>query len=334
MYAVYYIILMISTVIFSLAAVGTAYFMLTRMAMLDAPTERSNHKQPVPTGAGAAFMLTGIGFLMVAGAPANLLVAALLLMVVSFIDDMRSLPVLRRLGVQLMAVIIALPELHGPVFQGVLPLWLDRAVVLLAWMWFINLYNFMDGIDGITIGETVGIGMGLAVLGLFVETVPRAIAIDALIMVAAVIAFYPWNRHPAKLFMGDSGSVTLGFIMAFLLFSLSTHGHWAAALILPAYHVSDATFTLIKRLLAGKKIWEAHSEHAYQRAVRSGRSHDQVVFNIYLLNGGLIALAAVSAFFPKMAIVAVLAAYFASAVVIARFRTLAPVAHRETPYTA
>ena len=334
MYAVYYIILIFSTLLFSLAAVGVAHFLFSRLELFDNPNERSNHKSPVPTGAGIAFILMGLGFMMVAGASANLLFAATLLAVVSFIDDVRTLPVARRLGVQLMAVIIAITDLHGAVFQGLFPMWLDRTLVLLAWMWFINLYNFMDGIDGITISETAGIGIGIGFLGLFIDEVPRALAIDALIMVAAVIGFYPWNRHPAKLFMGDSGSVPLGFVMAFLLFSLATHGQWAAALILPAYYLCDATFTLAKRMAAGKKIWQAHSEHAYQRAVRSGRPHDQVVYYIQMLNVLLIVLSVASTHGKHEALIALAAAYAASFFIMVRFRNLPPVSRREAAYTA
>lgn len=334
MYSAYYIILIISTLLFSVAAVGVAHFLFSRLELFDNPTERSNHTTAVPTGAGIAFVLMGLGFMMVAGASGDLLFAATLLAVVSFIDDVRSLPVGRRLGVQLMAVIIALPDLHGPVFQGLFPMWLDRVLVVLVWMWFVNLYNFMDGIDGITINETAAIGIGLAVLSLFNASVPNNIAIDSLIMVAAVIGFYPWNRHPAKLFMGDSGSVPLGFVMGFLLFSLAAHGQWAAALILPAYYMTDATSTLAKRLAAGKKIWQAHSDHAYQRAVRSGRPHDQVVHSILLLNILLILLAIVSSYGNREAWVALAAAYAASFFLTVRFRTFPPVTRRETAYSA
>jgi UDP-N-acetylmuramyl pentapeptide phosphotransferase/UDP-N-acetylglucosamine-1-phosphate transferase len=301
MHTVYYIILALSSFLFASIGIWAAYLVLKRYELFDSPNARSNHTSPVPTGAGIAFILVSISFLMVANAPENLLWGALLLTIVSFIDDRLALPINRRLGVQLIAVLLALGTIDGPVLQGLVPLWLDYPIVVLLWLWFINLYNFMDGIDEITVTETSSIGVGIMVLAFTVTDIPRALAIDSVIIVAAVLAFYPWNRHPASLFMGDAGSVPLGFLMGYLLFNLAGAGYWQAALILPAYYLTDATVTLVRRGIARKPIWRAHSEHAYQKAVRGGRTHAQVARTILALNLFLIALACASVISPLAA---------------------------------
>lgn len=334
MHTLYYIVLVVSTVLFSSLVLAGAYLLLSRLPFLDNPNERSNHATPVPTGAGLAFIISALAFLLVANAPGNILLPAFLLCLLSFVDDVSSLSVLKRLAAQAIAVTVAITAIDGPVFQGLLPLWADRIVVGLIWMWFINLYNFMDGIDGISVGETVSVGIGLTLLGFYVPDVPRSIAIDAVIVVAAVAAFYPWNRHPAKLFMGDAGSIPLGFIIGFLLFNLAAAGYWAAALILPAYYLADASVTIVRRLFSGKPVWQAHSEHFYQKAVRAGRAHDQVVSKIVTLNVLLIVLALVSTMDEMSAYISLGIAYAATFVLLHRFITPARAMSHEVAHTA
>lgn len=312
MHTIYYILLIISTAFFSGMFLWGASALLPKLAMLDHPETRSNHDVPVPTGAGIAFMLAAVSFLFVVDAHSSVLWATLALMVVSWMDDRRSLSVKVRLGMQIIAVIIAVNAIPLEVFQGLIPDWLEKTIVCGLWLWMINLYNFMDGIDEMTLTQTTSLCMGLIILGLSVDEVPRALAIDATIIVSAVACFWPWNKHPASLFMGDSGSVPLGFLMGYLLFSLAATGHWAAALILPAYYVMDATVTLVKRAMARKPIWQAHSEHYYQQAVRAGRSHSYVTRRVAVLNVALITLACVSVFVPMLMLPALGVAYAAA----------------------
>ena len=294
MYTLYYIILAVSTFLFAGLAVYAAYVILNKYELFDAPTERSNHANPVPTGAGIAFILVALGFLIVANAPENLLWGTLILCLVGFIDDMRGVPIVHRFGVQCIAVLLAMGTVQMPLLQGIVPLWLDYPIMLLLWLWFINLFNFMDGIDEISVMESAAIAAGIAVLGFTVPDIPRSLAIDAVIIIAAVLAFYPWNRHPAALFMGDAGSLPLGFLMGYLLLSLAGHGYWEAALILPAYYLTDATVTLGRRVIKRQAPWQAHSEHFYQKAVRAGRSHAQVAHSVLTVNIFLVAFACLS----------------------------------------
>ena len=274
---------------------------LERRKILDVPNERSSHKVPVPRGGGIGVMLAVLpvwfGYAVLIGDRplqlSTLALGALGLAILSWVDDRGSLSPLTRLVVQALAVAFGLWALGdgGLVFQGWLPPWLDRAASGLLWLWFVNLYNFMDGIDGITGVETVALGIGLALLaaiGLPLSPIPP------LLLAAAALGFLCWNWHPARIFLGDVGSVPLGFLLGGLLLEAAQAGAWAAALILPLYYLADATITLGRRALRGAKIWQAHREHFYQQAVAQGRGHDAVagaiaVGNIVLIGCALIA---------------------------------------------
>lgn len=280
---------------------------LRRRAILDRPGERSSHATPVPRGAGLAVIATlVIAWLALAarGAmPPDAVVivpvtAALALL--SFVDDLRGLPVVFRLAVHFVAALsaLALFPREALVFQGLLPLPLDRAAAALIWVWLINLYNFMDGIDGITGVETVCIGTGIAAVS-FVDGSGMAAA--ALVAVAVALGFLRFNWQPASVFLGDAGSVPLGYVMGWLLLVLARDGHWAPALILPLYYLADATVTLARRARRGEALWRAHRDHFYQRALR-GNDHAAVARLVLAGDIGLIALALLALAWPLIAI--------------------------------
>ncbi|WP_245986592.1 glycosyl transferase [Azospirillum thermophilum] len=223
------------------------------------------------------------------------LAGAAALMAVSWMDDRRSLGAAPRFLAQAAAVALGLAALPdgAPVFQGLLPLWADRLLAAVGWLWFVNLFNFMDGIDGLAGSETATIGAGTALVALLAGLDP-VLAPYGLAAAGAALGFLMWNWHPAKLFMGDVGSVPLGFTLGWLLLTLAALGQWPAALLIPAYFLADATITLLRRLAEGKKIWQAHREHFYQKATQRGRSHAQVVRLVLVLNIILAALAAAS----------------------------------------
>src|SRR5690606_17959516 len=132
--------------------------------------------------------------------------------------------------------------------------------------------------------------------------------------------FLPHNRHPAKLFLGDVGSIPIGFLMGYTLLSLAGAGHIAAALILPAYYIADSGLTIVLRALRKEKLTEAHSEHAYQKAVRAGRSHGEVVMDIVALNIVLVPLAAASTMNQVTALASLVTAYGLDFALIYNFR--------------
>ena len=276
---------------------------LIRFRVYDTPNARSSHEQPKPRGGGLAlvpmlliawiaaaawFGATLPGFWVVVS-------AAAVLAGVFWIDDLKNLPVFLRLAVQALAVGLGIAAMDGAgqVFQGLLPPLLDRLATALLWLWFVNLFNFMDGIDGIAGVEASSLGLGLVLVGAVAAWPGIHVALPAL-LVAAMLGFLAWNWAPAKLFLGDVGSVPLGYLLGWLLLSAAANGAWAAALILPLYYLADATITLIKRALRGAKVWRAHREHFYQRAVQGGASHAWVAGQVLTCNVILAILAAVA----------------------------------------
>jgi len=280
---------------------------LRRRAILDRPGERSSHAAPVPRGAGLAVVaVLAVGWLGLAAwlkLPSETVAVALLalaLALLSFVDDLRGLPVAARLAAHFVAALVALALFprDGLVFQGLLPLPLDRAAAALLWVWFVNLYNFMDGIDGITGVETVCIGLGVAIVS-FVSS--HDFAALALVPVAVALGFLRFNWQPASVFLGDAGSVPLGYVMGWLLLVLARDGLWAPALILPLYYLADATVTLVRRARRGEALWRAHRDHFYQRAVR-GNDHAAVARLVLAGDAVLAALALLALAQPLIAV--------------------------------
>ncbi len=280
---------------------------LSAHAILDRPVARSSHQVPVPRGAGLAVMpALALGWLALAwqNAPRGTLVvlaAAAALAILSWRDDRGSLPVPIRLGAHAVAVLaglFALPD--APVFQGALPPILDHAAAAVLWLWFVELYNFMDGIDGIAGVETTALGIGLAVV--FAGSYDTAAAL-ALVAAAAALGFLRWNWHPAQIFLGDVGSVPLGFLFGWLLLFAAAQGLWAPALILPLYYLADASITLGRRVIRRAPFWQAHREHFYQRALGPGGDHAAVARLVLAADAALVALALLAVAHPLLALV-------------------------------
>jgi UDP-N-acetylmuramyl pentapeptide phosphotransferase/UDP-N-acetylglucosamine-1-phosphate transferase len=283
-------------------AVGLARQWLLRHGIHDAPGARSSHARPTARGAGMVLIplvaLAWIAGDLVDGRLGQAAIGAALaavLAAVSAVDDLRGLSPAPRFAAQVAVVAVGIGLMDGgPVFQGLLPPWLDRVLAGLAWLWFINLFNFMDGIDGQAGAETIVIATGLLVVGAIAGW-PAAAWLPALWLIGAAGGFLIWNRPPARIFLGDSGSVGLGVLLGWLLLDAAARGEWAVALILPGYYWADATLTLLRRLLRGAKIWHPHREHAYQRAVQAGWSHGRVTMLVAKTGAALIGLAALAA---------------------------------------
>ena len=282
-------------------ATGLVLQGLRRAAILDRPNERSSHAIPTPRGGGLAIMATTLpawAVIALAGysdmRPLAAAAGAGVLAAVSWLDDRKGLTPGARLLVQALCVAGGLAALPGAgmVFQGWLPPSLDALAAGFLWLWFINLFNFMDGIDGIAGTESAAIAVGVALLAVpHLAAGGLGVGLLAIAVAASSLGFLWWNWQPARLFMGDVGSVPLGYLLGWLLLMLAGAGLWAPALILPLYFLADATWTLLRRLLRGAKIWQAHREHFYQRAVQAGRSHAAVVRRVLVADIVLVAAA-------------------------------------------
>jgi UDP-N-acetylmuramyl pentapeptide phosphotransferase/UDP-N-acetylglucosamine-1-phosphate transferase len=280
-------------------SVRLALAWLERRQIMDRPNERSSHTNPTPRGGGIGILIVLLPALVLAGhqrgqiiEAASFAALAFLLAQVSWRDDTRGLNVVPRLASHALAAWAGSLLLPGPVLQGWVPSWLDQALVVIAWVWFVNLFNFMDGIDGIAGAETAAIGLGLFLLALQAPSQALGDGVPALLLAAAALGFLVWNRHPARLFLGDVGSVPLGFLAGWLLLDAAARGALAPAIILPLYYCADASLTLARRLARGERVWEGHRQHWYQRAVDRWRSPTRVVLTITVANIALIGLAA------------------------------------------
>lgn len=244
---------------------------------LDFPNERSLHVRPVPRSGGIAMMAGILSGFAILQTPLVVVLPAAVLVALSHFDDLRGLPIAVRFGAQVVAAagfaFWALPTVALPFLVP----------IVIGILWLTNLYNFMDGSDGLAGGMTV-IGFAFLGAGAWISG-DDALLIECCIVAAAGAAFLPFNFPPARLFMGDAGSVPLGFLAAALSLSGWRDGDWPlwfpVAVFAP--FIFDATVTLLKRAAALERIWEAHNSHYYQRLVRMGWSHRRTALAEYAL---------------------------------------------------
>jgi UDP-N-acetylmuramyl pentapeptide phosphotransferase/UDP-N-acetylglucosamine-1-phosphate transferase len=294
------------------------------------PNARSSHQIPTPQGAGiaviaATLVIAGLALVYISDDfPAGLFAATLFMAVLGFADDIKPVPVLPRLLLQAIAVgAIVLATPHDLRIASSVPFWIERGLLVLAGLWFVNLVNFMDGLDWMTVAEVVPITAALALLGLFGE-LPLTAVIVAAALCGAMIGFAPFNRPVASIFLGDVGSLPIGLLLGWCLLQLAWHHHLAAALLLPLYYLADATVTLLRRMMRREPFWIAHRSHFYQRATDNGFTVMQVVGEVFTLNLALAALAAFSIKAPTLTANALLVALGAAVVASAMFRFSRP----------
>jgi UDP-N-acetylmuramyl pentapeptide phosphotransferase/UDP-N-acetylglucosamine-1-phosphate transferase len=266
---------------------------------LDIPNERSSHIIPTPRGGGIAIVLTwyiGLTILLFLHyIQLNLylaLLSGIILAIISFIDDLIDLKPALRLAAQVLTAILSFYFLNGmgPLTFGKLEInsqFLLLPFAILGILWFINLYNFLDGIDGYASLEALTIGLVI----FFITGNPVC-----LVFCATILGFMPFNWPKARIFMGDVGSTQLGFILVILGIYFHNESqlsliHW---LMLSSVFWFDATLTLIRRWLNAEKLSVGHKKHAYQRIVQSGFSHLRTISYSLLLNIIIIGLVVVS----------------------------------------
>jgi UDP-N-acetylmuramyl pentapeptide phosphotransferase/UDP-N-acetylglucosamine-1-phosphate transferase len=299
---------------------------------LSRPNARSSHTVPTPQGGGIAVvtaLVTVSGLLIAApeigGRPDWIRLAggALALALLGAVDDVRPLPAALRLAVQAAVVGLLVWHLEGGLLPG-LPLWLERGLALVAGLWFVNLTNFMDGLDWMTVAEIVPVTGALLLLGL-AGLLPPLPTLIAACLLGAVLGFAPFNRPVAALFLGDVGSLPIGLVTAWLLWHLAVAGGLAAAVLLPLIYLADASLTLVARAVRGERIWEAHRGHYYQRATGNGLSVPGVVARVFGVNLALAALAAATLLWPSWPVtLGALAAGFALVATLLRRFARAP----------
>jgi Fuc2NAc and GlcNAc transferase len=278
-----------------------------RRAILDVPNDRSLHVKPTPRGGGLAIAATFVlGIIALAGmslVPLNLAVAltggGLLVALIGWVDDRDNLRPVVRIAAHTAAAAWALLwlggigrfELGGYVLESGAVI---HVVTVIGIVWWTNLYNFMDGIDGIAGGQAVTVGLGAA--GLIALTSASVSGLLPLVVAGAAAGFLVLNWAPARIFMGDTGSGFLGFTFAVL--AIASEGAASLPLVywvlLSGIFVFDSTVTLVRRVVRGQVWYAPHRSHAYQRLVAMGYSHARVaggVVGFNVLMWGVLALA-------------------------------------------
>jgi UDP-N-acetylmuramyl pentapeptide phosphotransferase/UDP-N-acetylglucosamine-1-phosphate transferase len=282
------------------AGIIPAIMPLLQRYALARPNARSSHSIPTPQGAGIAVMSATLAVSGTAAvvlnlsAPVVLFGATIFIALVGMADDIRSIPVLPRLLLQAAAVAAIL--FVAPADLRIIPacpLSVERAVLLLAGLWFVNLVNFMDGLDLMTTAEVVPITAAMVLLG-WSGTYPQTPALVAAALCGAMLGFGPFNRPVAKVFLGDVGSLPIGLLLGWCLLQLAWHQQLTAAVLLPLYYLADATITLFRRIARREPFWAAHRSHYYQRATDNGFTVPRVVGEVFTLNLVLALLALIS----------------------------------------
>ena len=279
--------------------------------LLARPNARSSHKIATPQGAGLAVMLSvlagcALGLFLWGQEPRPSLVPVLAiavgLTILGALDDAHALAVSWRLIGQTLAslvLVISLPE-GFQLFPGLMPLVVERALMVLGTVWFVNAVNFLDGLDWMTVAQVVPMTLGIAVLGAL-GAVPATIGLLALALLGATLGFAIFNKHPAQVFLGDAGSLPIGLCLAFMLIFVA-QAHLVAALLLSLYTLADPTLTLFRRMVARERIFSAHRTHFYQRAVAKGLSVPQVTARVFLLGLLLACLAIITVLARSLAV--------------------------------
>jgi Fuc2NAc and GlcNAc transferase len=290
--------------------------------LIDHPNARSSHSIPTPRGGGLAIVVTSIAAvallyllqLLPLRVFAALAGGGLAVAIVGFIDDRHALPARVRLAVHVCAALWCLGWLHGlpPMLIGhqvMHPGWFGYVLGTLAIVWVLNLFNFMDGIDGIAASEAIFVTCAGAVLGSPHDS-PHALA--SAVVCAACAGFLIWNWPPAKIFMGDVGSGYLGFVIAVLALVASQDNPvsvWVWLILGGAFFV-DASVTLAARTLRGERLHEAHRSHAYQRLARRWGQHLPVTLSVLAVNVlWLLPTAWLAAQYPQSAVWMLAGAY-------------------------
>jgi UDP-N-acetylmuramyl pentapeptide phosphotransferase/UDP-N-acetylglucosamine-1-phosphate transferase len=311
--------IVLAAAVFSAALIVAFGPWLARYAVAK-PNARSSHKQPTPQGGGIALvgatLVVSSGVLFFFGKvdgnafPLLLIFGAVLLMAaIGVMADKRPIAPAPRLVLQTFAVAVMLatfpPELR---ILPVLPWWSERVLLLVGALWFVNLVNFMDGIDWLTVAEVVPIAATIGAIGLFGNLPPAAIVVS-LALCGATIGFGFFNRPVAILFLGDVGSLPIGLLLGWLLLVLASNGGRTAAVLLPLYYLADSSITLIRRAVSRQPVWQAHRSHFYQRATDRGFSVLAIVARVFAVNLVLAVLALTTILLPSpMADIAALSA--------------------------
>ena len=311
------LILCITSALLSTLLTKLLIILLPKYGMLDVPSARRAHKKPTPRGAGIAFiiifslLLPAFEYLMFGKLNQTYIILEIFLplSLISLWDDVSHVLISIRLLVHVICSFLAIMWLVHPnaLFRFEIPIYLDLVIAAFALLNSINLYNFLDGIDGITVSETIHLSLTIIILCFFRYDI--IVNADIILSTSTIIlgwaaGFIYFNWQPAKIFLGDSGSITIGFLIGLCLITMSSSSYelFIACLIAPLYYILDGGLTILIRLYKGEKIWEPHLQHFFQKSVRNGYSHKEVVKRIVKCNLLLMVLSINALYYPLISL--------------------------------
>lgn len=290
---------------------------LRSYGVIDFPSERRLHKEPTVRGGGIALLISfTIGFILLSIINFHssfYLIRFLPLLIciggISFLDDIYTVHPFLRLIVHLFCSVgFILLILQKPLFQNILEYRLGYVITIFGLAGFVNIYNFLDGVDGLTASNTVYMGFVMLMLCSkmydIIYNVDFVITCSILVIICS-ISFLYFNWSPAEVFLGDVGSITLGFIIAscMLIIAVSSLKLLLACFIASLYYIADGGGVLLFRLISGEKVWLPHNKHFFQRSVAAGMSHAAVTAKIMVCNLLLGILSILSLTFPFLSVV-------------------------------
>lgn len=276
--------------VLGLLLVKTIITIAHKKQLLDHPNNRSSHSVPTPRGGGLGFVVVIsallIGLVALRIIPVNigmgLIIPSCALALVGLLDDIYHLSSRLRFSLQALCSFAAILLITEIDMSALTLFW--GAIALLGLLWSINLFNFMDGIDGITATESIFLFCALPILFFFAD-IQSPWGWISLLTACPILAFLCFNWSPAKIFMGDVGSTYLGLICGlYFLIALGNGISIWSCLILPGIFLCDATWTLLTRLVTGQRWYTAHRSHAYQKLAIHFSSHVKVVIAILFIN--------------------------------------------------
>ncbi|MFK7973254.1 MAG: UDP-phosphate alpha-N-acetylglucosaminyltransferase [Rickettsiaceae bacterium] len=320
-----YIISLVSLSLISVTAsavmIKHLILLLTKYKIVDVPSNRRAHKAITPRGAGLSFILIFILLLPLSEYyllhsyeySAALLQIFIPISLVSFYDDVSGVSIPIRLLVHVLCALLAIMWLILPnhITPFAISMSLDLVISALALLTFFNLFNFLDGIDGITASQTIHLASTILILcylGYDVIINVDMVIIISIIILGWAVGFIYFNWSPAQIFLGDGGSISLGFLLGICLLSVAaTNVHFFLACVIASlYYIADGGGTILLRLAKGERIWEPHLQHFFQKSVQKGRNHQTVVKGIIKCNSLLMVFSASSLYYPTVSVICAL----------------------------
>lgn len=311
-------IFLIFLITFVLCALLTRMLITTlpKIGLVDVPTERKQHKKNVPRGGGIAPIIAfSIGFLLIDHFwfqdiyTFKIILPLWAIGLISIYDDIGHVNVLMRLALHLMVASYIVYTFLFPrlLFHGELPRTIDFIMTIIVYAGFMNIYNFMDGMDGMTVSQSAHLSITILIITyLRYDVIIHAdlVCAIALLVLACSMAFAIYNWHPAHIFLGDVGSVMFGLLLGFalMLIAASAERLFVSSVIASMYYLSDGGMTLLIRALSGERVWEPHLKHFFQQAIRKRMPQRKIIWEILLCNYWLMVLAIGALFYPVISL--------------------------------